>query len=120
MSILIVNEKCGFYGGIEQTIGSQKEIAEKADTIELTTTTLDDLLARANAPSFINYMSIDIEGAELEALKGLSLSKYKVGAFTIEHNWEIPKRRAIRKWLEDRGYRRIGWLTNDDFYILVE
>ena len=112
----------GGFGGIEETIGRHKKIkiVEGAETVELTTTTLDDILARANAPSFIHYISIDIEGAELEALKGLSLSKYKVGAFTIEHNYEEPKRTEIGQWLQSRGYRLVRSLSQDDCYILNE
>ena len=63
-------------------------------------------------------MSLDVEGAELEALRGLSLDRYEVGAFTIEHNNENEKREAMRQILENKGYMRVrSWLT-DDWYVL--
>ena len=65
-------------------------------------------------------MSIDIEGAELEALKGLSFSEYKIGAFTIEHNWEEPKRSEIRRLLESKGYHKVMAVFREDYYVLDE
>lgn len=66
----------GFLGGIDSELGLTKEWADvkEAPLVEFSTVTLDDILQRANAPGFIHYMSLDIEGAELEALKGLSFS----------------------------------------------
>ena len=64
----------GEIGGITETLGVWKDRALKAPSTELTTTTLRDLLARENAPAFIHFISLDIEGAELEALKAF-LSK---------------------------------------------
>jgi FkbM family methyltransferase len=109
----------GFLGGIDNNIGltGKWPSVQKAKIVEFTTVTLDDILARANAPDFIHYMSIDIEGAELEALKGLSFSKYKVGAFTIEHNLEEPKRSQIRSLLGSKGYRFVLSLFRDDCYV---
>ena len=37
----------------------------------------------AKAPRRIDYMSLDIEGGELDALRGWSPEKYAVSAFTI-------------------------------------
>ena len=112
----------GFIGGIvdhlDYTAGWEKH--KKAETVEFTTTTLDDILSRANAPNYIHYMSIDIEGAELEALKGLSFSEYKIGALTIEHNWEEPKRSMIRSFLRSKGYRYVFIASGDDYYIFDE
>jgi hypothetical protein len=50
---------------------------KKAKIVECTTVPLDETLTKADVPNFIHYMSIYIEGAELEALKALSFSRYK-------------------------------------------
>jgi FkbM family methyltransferase len=116
---VVVFRASDFTGGIESFFAHTRDWAvhKTADRIELVTTTLDDVLSRANAPSYIHYMSLDIEGAEYEALKGLSFSKYDVGAFTIEHNWEEPKRSQIRELLEREGYKNVFSLARDDFYV---
>jgi FkbM family methyltransferase len=112
--------KSGFMGGIEDDLNHTKDwvVVKNAETFELITTTLDEILSRADAPMHIQYMSIDVEGAELRALQGLSFSKYKVDAFTIEHNWEEPKRSQIRELLESKGYRNVFGRGRDDYYIL--
>ena len=114
--------KAGFLGGIEEGIGRWKdhETVRESDVQEFQTTSLTEILLKANAPRFIHYMSIDIEGAELDALKGLDFSQYQVGAFTIEHNFEEPKRAQIRQLLEREGYRFARSSAQDDFYLLAE
>jgi FkbM family methyltransferase len=103
-------------GGIADTLGKWKKEAEKSPAVELTTTTLGQVLAGANAPSFIHFLSLDIEGAELEALRGVPFDKYQFGAMAIEHNDEEPKRSNLVKFLEEKGYRRVHSYKQDDFY----
>ena len=103
-------------GGIADTLGKWKEEAQKSPAVELTTTTLADVLARNNAPSFIHFISLDIEGAELDALKGIPFDKYRFGAMAIEHNEEEPKRSDLLKFLQERGYQRVHSFKQDDFY----
>ena len=104
-------------GGIADTLGKWKEEASKSPAVELTTTTLGEVLARNNAPPFIHFLSLDIEGAELEALKGVPFDRYRFGAMAIEHNDEEPKRTDILNFLEERGYRRSHSYQQDDFYV---
>lgn len=103
-------------GGIADTLGKWKAEAEKSPVVEMTTTTLGALLEGAHAPAYINFMSVDIEGAELEALKGIPFDKYRFGAMAIEHNDEEPKRSDLLKFLDGRGYRRVHSYKQDDFY----
>lgn len=103
-------------GGIADTLGKWKDEASKAPVVEFTTTTLGDVLSNAGAPTFIHFLSLDIEGAELDALKGLPFDRYRFGAMAIEHNDEEPKRTDILKFLEARGYRRVHSFRQDDFY----
>jgi len=103
-------------GGIADTLGKWKEEAEKSPAVELTTTTLGELLDRAKAPSYIHFLSLDIEGAELEALKGVPFDKYRFGAMAIEHNDEEPKRSDLLKFLAEKGYVRVHTYKQDDFF----
>jgi len=103
-------------GGIADTLGRWKEEASKSPVVELTTVTLAEILERAKAPAFIHFLSLDIEGAELDALRGVPLDQYRFGAMAIEHNEEEPKRTDILKFLESHGYRRTHSFRQDDFY----
>jgi hypothetical protein len=79
--------------------------------------TLAEILERAKAPQFIHYVSMDIEGAELNALKGFPFDKYQIGALTVEHNFEEPRRSEIKALMESHGYTRVHTLDRDDLYV---
>jgi hypothetical protein len=103
-------------GGIADTLGKWKEQASKSPVVELTTVTVGEILERTKAPAFINFLSIDIEGAELQALQGIPFDKYHFGAMAIEHNEEEPKRTDILNFLKSKGYERVHSYRQDDFY----
>jgi len=109
-----------FEGGILDYAGAWITENHRRNTVELTTTTLDAILERANAPEFIHYLSIDIEGAEVEALKGLSFSKYKIGVLTIEHNANQINQEQIRNILKSNGYRLAKAIHDQDWYLLED
>jgi hypothetical protein len=114
------------WGGIiEETFGIRKEKMERykalnAGTVEFTTVTIGDILERAKAPRFIHYVSLDIEGGELHALKGFPFDKYKIGALTVEHNYKEPKRSEIKALMESHGYKHVHTSERDDFYVPVQ
>lgn len=107
----------GDLGGIADNLGIWKRVAERAPVAEFTTVTLGEILDRAKAPRFIHFMSLDIEGAELDALRGLPLDKYTIGALAVEHNWKCPKRSLIQSLLEKHGYKLVHTWQQDDFYL---
>ncbi len=107
----------GGLGGIAEDLGEYKSKTSNAKKVELVTATLDEILAKGHAPKYIDYMSIDVEGAEYDALLGLSLDQFKIGAFTIEHNFETEKREKIRKLLEGKGYVWVRAWGVDDWYV---
>jgi hypothetical protein len=107
----------GEIGGVADSLDTWKRRAETSPAVAFTTVTLGDILERANAPAFIHFMSLDIEGAELEALRGLPFDKYSFGAFAIEHNYEGRKRNDIEIFLEHQGYSRVHTWFQDDFFV---
>jgi FkbM family methyltransferase len=112
-------QAAGELGGIADTLGKWKDKDEvrKAPTVEFTTVTLGDILERAKAPRFIHFVSLDIEGAELEALRGFPFDKYQIGALDVEHNYEEPKRSKIEVLMKSHGYKRVHTWYQDDFYV---
>ena len=107
----------GTLGGITETLGHWKNAAMKAPAVEFTTTTLAEILERHKAPKFIHFISLDIEGAELEALKAFPFDQYRLGSMAVEHNFEQPKRDLILALMKQHGYRRSHSWAQDDFYI---
>lgn len=106
-----------FSGGILNYAGWWVGKDDREKTVELKTTTLADILKRANAPSFINYMSVDIEGAEYEALRVFPFDTYRIGALSVEHNEVQDRRAAIRRLLESHGYRLERAILDQDWYV---
>ena len=107
----------GELGGISNYLDRWKGLVKDAKTVELTTVTLGDILRKAHAPSFIHFMSLDIEGAELEALRGFPFDQYKLGSLAIEHNYEEAKRSQIEQLLKSKGYAKVHTWMQDDFYL---
>ena len=102
----------GFTG--HSTYTEEQDAAEK---ITVETISLNDLLAVAAAPNFMEYLSIDTEGTEYEILFGLDNNRYKFGLIDVEHNYDEEKRRAIRDLLEGRGYVLLRENKWDDCYV---
>jgi len=89
----------GLYGGIvpEEYRGQfdPKEIHMKE------TISLEDVLKEHNAPSYIDYMSIDTEGTELDIISSFDFNSYHIALMTIEHN---GRRQEIAGYLRRYGY----------------
>jgi hypothetical protein len=77
---------------------------QETKTLKKITKTLTEIFEVNNVPSLINYMSIDIEGADLDALKGLDFEKYSIEFLTIEHGGSEIYFNAIKDFLYSKGY----------------
>ena len=94
-------------------------VRKKGIKYKVKSITLLDLLKKYNAPSAIDYMSIDIEGSEYEVLKKFDFSKYKFNFITCEHMFMKKKRDDIYNLLTKNGYKRISenLSLQDDWYV---
>ena len=107
--------------GITKTLmeGGNLECLKKENvgTIKVETITLTKLLDEAKMPRFIEYLSIDVEGAEMEVLNGIDFFKYAFGRIDVEHNYQEPHRTNMRTFLEGKGYSFFHENQWDDAYI---
>jgi FkbM family methyltransferase len=87
-------------------------------TYDVNTISLNDMLKKHNAPTHIDYLSIDTEGSEYDILKNLSFDKYSFGIITVEHNYS-SNRKNINDLLTSFGYKRVfdDLSLFDDWYI---
>lgn len=72
---------------------------------------LSHLLDDAKAPEFIDLLSLDVEGAELEVLKGVDFSKYKFKYMVIECRDLEP----LERFLSEYNYSVEKKLTHHDY-----
>lgn len=71
---------------------------------------LVDILIATNCPDVIDYLSIDVDGGELDVLKSMNFYKYYVRLMTIEHNAYsegTARQEQIFEYLTKQGFRRV-------------
>ena len=82
--------------------------------IEVRVRTLDSMLAEANAPSPIDLLSIDVEGHELEVLRGFDFARWRPRLIMLEdHVSSLAK----HWYLVSSGYRLIRRVGNNGWYV---
>jgi FkbM family methyltransferase len=86
---------------------------------KVTTQRLSDLINEMSAENMNVYLSIDVEGHEIEVLEGLDFKRHLPSAIAIEHNYDASRKLKFDRILESVGYRkvleRISWF--DSWYI---
>jgi FkbM family methyltransferase len=102
------------FGGIvrhqnEQNVANPGE----SSVVRLSTRPLTAVLQECGAPREIDYLSIDIEGAEEQAFAGLDLERYMFKTITIERPTE-----SMQKLLISAGYECVKMLPGLDYYYI--
>lgn len=70
------------------------------------TKTLNRIFEEQSVPSVIDYMSLDIEGGEYDALLGIDFSKYRVEFLTVEWGMvDLSYLELIQKFMESKRYK---------------
>ena len=85
--------------------GSVSNRRIKNTSYEVPTLSLIDLLDKYCAPAHIDFLSIDVEGGELEILKAFNFERYTFSMIAIEHGWTDSEAK-IDKILSENGYKR--------------
>ncbi|MEQ8653998.1 MAG: FkbM family methyltransferase [Kiloniellales bacterium] len=112
-------EERAMLGGIVDSDTSQTERVLKrkmqeghvGDVVEVNAVPLHEILQEQSAPSEIDYLSIDIEGAETRALLPFPFDAYAFRVMTVER----PKQ-VLRDHLDAVGYAEILKYKWDTFY----
>ena len=73
--------------------------------------TLNDILDEAKAPHNIDFLSLDVEGAELEVLKGINFSKYNFKYLLIE----VRDLKRMQTFLKTYNYFLIDQFSSHDY-----
>ena len=107
-----------------------KETGSKCKEIrKIKTTTLNHIIENSKfRDSKIDYISIDVEGHELNVLSGLDFKKYQPKLVVLEfinpHIKEFYEQKIysildsdINKFMENENYRLVNWIHDDLVYI---
>lgn len=63
-----------------------------------------------DCPLVIDYLSIDVDGGELDVLKSMDFQRYHVRLITVEHNAYaegVRRQQEIFAYLSAKGFRRV-------------
>ena len=91
----------------------EEDPRHKGRTIRVPTRPLADILDEYALTS-VDYISLDVEGGEMDVLAPFPFERFDVTAWTVENNaadTEIPALMA------EKGYRRVEALGVDDVYV---
>ncbi len=99
-----------FFLGPNTAMGSLHAVGGKEITV--TTTSIDEFVARENVRP--NFLKIDVEGAEMEVLRGgrKTITDAKPGIFLSTHSPEL--RSECKAFLGDLGYDVTELVDSDD------
>jgi len=87
--------------------------AKAERVIEVPVRTLDDILSEANAPVPLDFLSVDVEGHELEVLSGFDFTRWRPRLVLLEdHVGSLAKHR----FLKAAAYRLIRRVENNGWY----
>ncbi|MFA6180405.1 MAG: FkbM family methyltransferase, partial [Candidatus Methylopumilus sp.] len=98
---IVAFQKNGLFGGIVAP-SEETNAGSAGDVVRMKSIALLELLDTCRAPRVIDYLSIDVEGAEERVLAGVDYSKYTFRCMTIER----PSQR-LRAVLSGNDYQLV-------------
>jgi len=103
-------------GGIGASLNPDLAIANMraGETITVPVRTLDDILTEAGAPDSVDFLSIDVEGHEIDVLDGFTLSRWQPRLLLIEDHIASLD---VHRYLTRHGYRWIRRTGLNGWYV---
>jgi FkbM family methyltransferase len=88
--------------------------AAPESVIEVPIRTLDSVLEEAGAPERFDFLSVDVEGHEVEVLRGFDIARWRPRLILLEdHVGDLTK----HGFLKAAGYRLIRRYENNGWYV---
>jgi FkbM family methyltransferase len=89
------------------------ELYSRKEQIPMKAVRLESLFNKHNITK-IDFISIDVEGAELQVLNSINFDKVDIGVFMIENNYGLEKE---TEFLSSKGYKLLGNIQWDSVFI---
>jgi len=83
---------------------------EKIEEFWVSTKTLNDILQEVNTPKLIDFLSLDVEGSELEVLNGIDFKIYNFKFILVESRNDDE----IIKYLSNKNYNFLEKISKRD------
>lgn len=105
-----VSKEMNSLSGLEKD--EEKEYTETKVSIR----TLDSIL-KENDPPHIDFISIDVEGTEIDVLKGFALEEYRPSILMLEDHLQTL---TLHRHVTSRGYKLVKRTDCNSWYIPAE
>lgn len=89
------------------------ELFSRKEQIPMKAVRLETLFSKHNITK-IDFISIDVEGAELQVLNSINFDKVDIDVFMIENNYGLEKE---TEFLSSKGYKLLGNIQWDSVFI---
>jgi FkbM family methyltransferase len=99
------------FAAIERNVDDLGIVYERTEQVKVTT--LDSIMAEAGGTG-IDLLSIDVEGMELDVLKGLDLVKYRPALILLEDKCNSLQK---HRYLAGHGYKLVRRTELNNWYI---
>jgi len=113
----IDNGQCGgiVADDTDNNIKTRSGQLKTAEIIQVQANTLEYVLDKHQAPSIIDYLSLDIEGSEERVIENFNFDKYRFNCITIERPTKLVNDTLFRN-----GYVFVKNYQYDSFYVHEE
>ena len=106
------------FASIDAHASKREKFISEHGSIKVITMRPEEVLSLYNFPQRFDFLSLDVEGAELDVLESFNLLKWHPALACIEHNYVFDKRSAIFDLLSQHGYQRMECKFDDWYYNL--
>jgi FkbM family methyltransferase len=117
---------CNMLSGLESSMTEKhkqfiKDNGGNMEYITVQTMTFDDLMLNYPEITYIDFLSVDVEGGELNVLKSINFNKFSFGLIILENNEEIPGNGEILKnFMSGNGYKVLLYLEYDIIFVPIK
>jgi FkbM family methyltransferase len=85
-----------------------------AGTIDVPLTTLDRILSDSGAPAPLDFLAIDVEGHEIEVLRGFDFARWRPRLLLVE---DIVLDLRLHRYIVARGYKWVRRTDINSWYV---
>ena len=127
ISFVVLNmENMGYLSTIDNSDEREQDIKERYkkrgftfEGFQKTTVkaiTLNSILKQRKITKKIDFLKIDVEGAELKVLEGFDIKKYQPRVIVLEANTSDSEK-ELKDYLEEKDYFYVGRLGENIFFV---
>lgn len=109
-----------YFSGFRDSLTLHWDVIEKYcdyEIVHVQAITPAQLYAQYNLPNYIEFLSVDTEGSELEIFESIDFDACSFGLIMFEHNMDADVKKRIGELLTGHGYLMLVSMQCDDIYI---